>query len=225
LAEYEMSMKDLEEVLDEIISRMEDSSLVVQHKAELLAAIDFSYQDNPYNNFKEQEQLLQLWSNIDGPESQLVMGQKYISVHDSMLAFLEAFLTGGLADYVIEHGFCSQPTLENLTVATVSGVVFAIVNIFHNASSLEDDDFCVYLQCVSNFREYKEFTLGDLIEWVPFGKTCNMHNEKWECDYLEQDDKCSMSKERIEKALSNLMSKNILDKRHEDKTDYFKFRW
>ena len=84
------------------------------------------------------------------------------------------------------------------------------------------------MQATTHFREYNEFTIEDLKSWFTDAKhpICNMHNNTWDCDYLEETtNECKMiQKQMLEKALKSLYDKGLLMTRKEDHKYVFKFK-
>ncbi len=222
MAEYKMSYDELQKFIDEAINNSYgNKDILSSHKAEILTALTGVFADESIANQKEQNQLMELWTNQQNEKSQLLLGKRYIRIYDGMLAFLEAFLTGGLCDVIFDVALgVTLPAA--LTVGAVSSIVTVIVKVFSEAASLEDFDFCLYMQLVTHFYEKKEFSKDDIISWYPSGGICNMHTSKWDCCHLESNDKCSVEEKDIDEILQSLYDKEILNYRHEgDKKIYF----
>lgn len=137
-----------------------------------------------------------------------------------MIAFIKAACSSGLMDV-----FLSGNPAARITVGVISGVVFSLIELFTNISCLDELDFCIYMQAVCHFKKHKYFTKNDLLEWFPHDRDliCNMHNSKWDCDFLEND-KCSMiANAGIEQALKSLKEKELLTSEHREKQDFYKF--
>ena len=215
MAEYKMSYDELQGFIDEAINNSHgNKDKLLSHKAEILTALTGVFADEPMANQKEQNQLMELWTNQQGEKSKLLLGKRYIRIYDGMLAFLEAFLTGGFCDVVLDM-VLGVPFPAAITVGAVSSVVSVIVKIFSEAASLEDFDFCLYMQAVTHFYEKKEFSMDDIISWYPSGSTCNMHNSKWDCCHVVPNDKCGVNIKDIDDIVKSLYDKGILNCRHE----------
>lgn len=77
MAEYYISYKELEKLIDQYIADSVDSVQLIEHKAEILAALTGDYEQNNWDSAKE---MISLWENqIDKP-SQLLLGSRYIRV-------------------------------------------------------------------------------------------------------------------------------------------------
>lgn len=217
-----MSYDELQNFIDEAINKSYgDKDKLLSHKAEILTALTGVFADESIANQKEQNQLMELWTNQQGEKSQFLLGKRYIRIYDGMLAFLEAFLTGGLCDAILDVALgVSLPA--SLTVGAVSSVVTVIVKVFSEAAKLEDFDFCLYMQIVTHFYEKKEFSKDDIMLWYPSGCDCNMHISKWDCCHTEPNDKCGVKEKDIDEIIQSLYDKGILDYRHEsDNKMYF----
>ena len=220
MAEYKMSYEELQNFIDGAIKNSHgDRDKLISHKAEILTALTGVFADESIANQREQNQLMELWTNQQDDKSQLLLGKRYIRIYDGMLAFLEAFLTGGFCDVILDVALgVSLPAA--LTVGAVSSVVSVIVKVLSEAANLEDYDFCLYMQIVTHFYEKKEFSKEDVMLWYPMGNICNMHTSKWSCCHKEPDNKCGVKD--IDEIIQSLYDKGILDYRHEsDKKKYF----
>ena len=84
------------------------------------------------------------------------------------------------------------------------------------------------MQATTHFREYSEFTIEDLKSWFPDVEhpICNMHNNTWDCDYLEEStDFCKMIQlQKLEQALKSLYDKGLLMMKKEEHKYVFKFK-
>ncbi len=223
MAEYYISYKELENLLDQYIAEVADSAQLVEHKAEILSALTGDYEQGNWDSAKE---MISLWENQINTPSQLLLGSRYIRVQQVMLDFLKIACVSGLLDAVIMY--ISQGNFTGFTISVGSNIAVALWELFTNVKKLEDWDFCVYMQATAHFREYNEFTLEDLKSWFSDvgNPICNMHNNTWECDYLEENtDICKMIQEQaFEKALKSLYDKGLLMTRKENHKYVFKFK-
>ena len=172
-----------------------------------MAALTGDYEQNNWDSAKE---MISLWENQIEKPSQLLLGSRYIRVQQIMLDFLKVSCTSGLIDALILH--ISQGSFAGFTVSVGSGIAVALWELFTAVKKLDDWDFCVYMQATTHFREHSEFTMDELISWLPNEEhpICNMHNDNWECDYLEENDTCSfVRKDKIEQALKSLYDKGL----------------
>lgn len=216
MAEYNMTYDDLKNYIDECIDRVEYKTDLSEHKTEILAALTI----NENKDHCAAQDMLSLWENQIGMPSELLLGTRYIRIKDSMIAFLNAAFSSGLADALI-----SANPVEGLTVGVVSGVFCALIELFRTVSELSDFDFCIYMQAVCHYRTHKLFTKNDLYEWFPHGGSliCNMHNSTWDCEHIEND-KCLMTADnRIDRALDSLEKKGLLKIESHAKQDFCKF--
>lgn len=219
MAEYNMTYNDLKRFIDRCIEISENKMNLSKYKAEILAALTLN---EISDNSMETSDAISLWENQLGTPSELLLGTRYIRIKDSMIAFVEAACCSGLIDALL-----SVDPVTGLTVSVIAGVMMSLRNLFTTVSDLDDQDFCVYMQAVTHFKTHKFFTKEELLEWFPHDMNliCNMHNSKWDCDFLESD-RCSIIvKGGIEKALESLDKKSLLICEHKDKTDYYKFPW
>lgn len=217
MVEYNMTYDELKNFIDECIDNSEYKENLSKHKAGILAAMTVNVNsDNP----AEMKDELSLWENQIGMPSEMLLGTRYIRIKDCMIAFIEASCSSGLVDALI-----SADPVTGITVGVVSGVVCSLIELFTSVSSLDDLDFCIYMQAVWHFRKHKPFTKSDLLDWFPHGTnlTCNMHNSKWDCEFFEND-KCTMiASGGIEQALASLQEKGLLKRERHDKQDYYRF--
>lgn len=223
MAEYYISYKELENLLDQYIAEVVDDARLIEHKAEILSALTGDYEQGNCDSAKE---MVSLWENQINAPSQLLLGSRYIQVQQIMLDFLKVACTSGLIDALIVY--ISQGDFTGFTVSVGSGITVALWELFTTVKKLDDWDFCVYMQAVTHFRQYNEFTIEDLKSWFPDEEhpVCNMHNNTWDCDYLEEmTDTCKMmQKQELEKALKSLYDKELLTTKKEDHKYVFKFK-
>lgn len=223
MAEYYISYKELESVLDQYIAEVSDGVQLVEHKAEILSALTGDYEQGNWDSAKE---MISLWENQINTPSQLLLGTRYIRVQQIMLDFLKVACTSGLIDALILY--ISQGNFTGFTFSVGSGIAVTLWELFTTVKKLDDWDFCVYMQAATHFREYSEFTIEDLKSWLPDAghPTCNMHNSTWDCDYLEETtDVCKMiQKQKLEQALKSLYNKGLLMTNKEDHKYVFRFK-
>lgn len=219
MAEYSMTYEELKNFIDECIDNSESRVNLSKHKAEILAAITTDVNDENSSDIKE---VLSLWENQIGMPSELLLGTRYISIKDCVITFIEVACCSGLVDAII-----SAEPVEQITVGVLSGVVWPLIHLFTSVSSLNDLDFCIYMQAVSHFKEHKPFTEKDLLDWFPHGEnlTCNIDNPKWDCEFIENDECTIIAEGGIEHALDSLMEKGLLKKERHDKQNFYKFSY
>lgn len=200
-----------------------DKEELLQHEAEILTALTGVFSDELVANQKEQEQLIELWSNQQGNKSQLLLGKKHIRIHDGMLEFIKAFLVGGAFELVLEisKGLCFPSAFP---VSTVSSIVLALVQLFRSAATLDDYDFCLYMQVVTHYYEKKRFTKDDVISWYPISGVCNMHTDKWNCKHAGANDICGVTLDDIDWILNSLVEKKILDRKQNENILLYKIK-
>lgn len=207
MAEYSISYDEIEVVLDEYISESASADRLNAHKAEILAAITGNYEPGEESSMNE---TVALWQNRLGKPAELRIGRIYIRVQDIMLFFLKMVCSSGLLEAVIA-GASGQPTGFHTDTSTSCAI--AIWELFQSVKTLDDTDFCVYMQALTHWREHKSFTEDELISWFPHGEKeqCNMHNDTWNCTHLGENDACRMLQDdRIKTALASLQSKKFL---------------
>ena len=222
MAEYYISYEELEKLIDQYIEDSVDNVQLTEHKAEILAALTGDYEQNNWDFAKE---MISLWENQINEPSQLLLSSRYIRVQQSMLDFLKVFCVSGLIDALIIY--ISQGSFAGFTVSVGSGITVALWELFAAVKKLDDWDFCIYMQATTHFREHSEFTMEELKSWLPNEENpvCNMHNNKWECDYLEENDSCDIiCEDRIKQALKSLYDKGLLGLRKENHKYFYKFK-
>ena len=222
VAEYYISYKEMCDIVEEYISTAEQHDLLKQYKNEILAALTGDFGKGDLNSVQE---MISLWENQEKKPSQLLLGTRYIRVQQSMMDFLEMLLTSGVADALIEY--IAQGSFAGFTVSAGTSVAFALWKLFNNVKTLDDWDFCVYMQATTHFKAHKDFTLEDLKSWMPSSEhpICNMHNSKWDCDYwIEESDTCIIQEnQKLTDAVNSLCDKGLLSRRKEDNKYIFKF--
>lgn len=215
MAEYNITYEEIQEFVDEYINKSQDSENLKLHRSEILAAITARDESDREDNTSMKE-TIELWENQVGSPSELLLGTRYIVIKDSVIKFIKMALTSGLIDAIVKN---PQNSMTGLTVGSVFGIVFSLIDIFKSVSELEDFDFCVYMQAVTHFREHREFTVNDMKQWFPHGSNinCNMHNSKWDCEHLLNDDTCNMlQRDYLKEALDSLCRKNLLTFKRKD---------
>ena len=125
MAEYYISYKELEKVIDQYIADSIDNAQLKEHKAEILAALTGDYEQNNWDSAKE---MISLWENQIEKPSQLLLGSRYIRVQQIMLDFLKVSCTSGLIDALILH--ISQGSFAGFTVSVGSGIAVALWELF-----------------------------------------------------------------------------------------------
>lgn len=216
MAEYHMTYEEIASIVDKAISETEEKDNLRLYQPAIMAAITGDYEQG---NCKEVPEMVALWENMIAEPSQLLLGTRYIRIQGAMIELIKLALTSGFVDTVISSAVvasgvsAASAAVVAPGVSAASAVVFALYDIFGKASKLEDDDFCVYLQAVTHFREHTEFTEEELMSWFPHGEhpRCNMHNSTWRCDYLGDNDICTIQEEKVQSALKSLKTKGILD--------------
>lgn len=222
MAEYYISYKEICDLVNDCILTIEDRDLLEKHKAEILAALVGDFEQD---NWGPVTDMVSLWENQVKAPSQLLLGNRYIRVQKSMIEFVIAVLTSGVADSVIEYAM--QGSVSGFTISVGASIAIALWKLFGSAKTLDDWDFCVYMQAVSHFKQHKEFAKEDLAEWMPTDSkpVCNMHNDKWDCDYLNNDDTCNIFEtHRLDGAIKSLCDKGILIPKKVDHKYTFKFK-
>ena len=217
MAEYYLSYHDMYYFVENNINKNDDN--VVGYKAEILTAFTGSFEGK---NTCDISQMVALWDNQILQPSELLLGTRYIRVSEAAICFIEVALASGLLDGLIQF-ILGQPL--KLEISIGSAIVLSVKNLLSSVCSLDDWDFCVYLQAVTHFRKHKKFSKNDLISWFPeFSTQCNMHTSKWECSHRDENDKCKINESKqIDDALSSLELKGIIKKNFEQNNYTFQF--
>lgn len=223
MAEYYMTYDELSDVLDDLIEKATDNENLYKYKAEILAALTGNYDRNDYDSVNEN---VTLWENQLSNNSEAVFGTRYIRVQSIMLSCLGTLCTSGLLDAVIMYAVTGN--VSGFSISVGATVTIAIWELFNLVKKLDDWDFCIYMQAATHFREHKEFTKNDLIDWLPGPEKniCNMHDSRWDCDYRTDKDECDIiNQNAIDDSIESLISKNLLEKNKEKRGTYtFKFK-
>lgn len=226
MAEYNMSYEEVKGFVDDVVSQPETSDGIKTYRAEILAAL--TAKDDQDYEFISVKESLELWENQIGTPSELLLGTRYIIVKDSLLSFIEVTATSGALDAIILAFSNPENPMIGMSISVAASIVSGLIELFQSISRLEDHEFCVYLQAVSHFRTHKKFTLQDLQEWFPHGQRnkCNMHNTKWQCEHILEDDICGMLQgSHLMEALVSLEKKKVLKSEHRSGQIIYMFRW
>lgn len=220
MAEFYISYEDIVSLVNKWTDATPQFKLTQLYKSEILAAITCNLDVNEATV----SNVVSWWKNTVSEPSQFVLRTKYISLKDIMLIFLEQAIASGAIETIISIAIAEHQLV--VPISTSSNIAIMIFKWLKSCNSLENDDFCVYLQarmhsCV-NFCTNNEFTVKDLIDWFPQnGDTCNAHDSRWDCEYMK-DDKCS-AHDHINCMLKSLKDKNILT--YNEKTKKYSFKW
>ena len=221
MAEYYMTYSEISNELDKYLSESKENSNIEKYKAEVLAAITGNYSQNDLDSV---HQMVELWQNQIAQPSKLLFGHRYICVQSMMLSFLASACTSGLLVAIINS--IATGNLSGFNISVGSSISIAIWELLNSVKKLDNWDFCIYMQAVTHFHQYKKFSESDLISWFPDNSSaCNMHNDKWDCDYLNDNDTCNMlSEQHIKESLDSLCSKNLLKKEKENGIYVYQFK-
>ena len=222
MAEYYISYNEINNLIEECISLTENHEALEKYKAEILAALTGDFEQN---DLKSVQEMIALWENQNIKPSQLLLGNRYILVQQSMIDLLKAIFTSGIVDAIIRYAM--QGDLSGITVSVGMSITIALWDLLNNVKTLNDWDFCVYMQAVTHFKAHEWFSLEDLKCWMPTaGKPiCNMHNNTWSCDYWNADDTCKIQEDQnLEAAISSLRDKDLLSISKENHQYVFKFK-
>lgn len=139
-----------------------------------------------------------------------VIGTKFISISDIGMDFLAFIMCNGPADYV---AYCvSNQSFVAPSAGLAMGLAYFIYSELKKAVQLRGDEYCIYKQAVIHFRRHGDFSLLDMIEWLPEqNRICNMHNNKLYCRYRDNDF-CRLrnQKEKILDIMQIMVDKGIL---------------
>ncbi len=93
MAEYYISYRELEKLFDQYIAETPNNSQLLEHKAEILAALTGDYEQGNWDSANE---MISLWENqIDKP-SQLLLGVKIHSSATNYVGFPKSVLYIGV---------------------------------------------------------------------------------------------------------------------------------
>ena len=224
MSEYYISYGDLERVIDKSIEETSENNRLTEHKAEIMAALTSNFKQSSPENINEN---ISLWENQIKSPSQLLMGTRYVRISQILLEFLKVSFTSGIMDALIKFFAEGDVSGFSTPLSISSSIAFGIWDLFNSVKKLDDWDFCVYMQAVTHFREYKEFTYEELVSWFPDDdhKKCNMHTTTWECDFLDNDDMCSiLQKDKVESSLNSLYDKGLLAFNKSNNKFIYKFK-
>lgn len=207
MAEYNMTYNELENEIDSYIRATPNNQKLLEYRAEIMAAITGDYsQHDPISV----DETISLWQNQLDRSTELRIGKKYIAVRSSLFEFLPKLCASGMLDALIvlkETG-----SMAGFTISVGTSIAIAIWELINSVKTLDDWDFCIYMQAVTHFNENHGFTKDDLLGWLPHGQppTCNMHNSIWQCEYFH-DHVCTMViDDHVDDALKSLINKKIL---------------
>lgn len=139
-----------------------------------------------------------------------VIGTKFVSISDIGMDFLAFIMCNGSADYIV---YCaSNQSFVAPSAGLAMGLAYFIYSELKKVVQLRGDEYCIYKQAVTHFRRHEEFSLLDMIEWLPDqNRNCNMHNDKLYCRYRD-DDFCILrcQKEKVLDTMQMMVDKGIL---------------
>lgn len=216
MAEYHMTYEEIASVVDEAIREAKEQENLQAYQPAIMAAITGDYEQD---NLKEIPEMITLWKNMIAKPSQLLLGTRYIRIQGVMIEVIKLALTSGFVDALITYITGGS---VGFSVSLGTTVAITLYDLFGRASKLEDDDFCVYLQAMTHYHQYRAFTEEDLMDWFPHGGNdiCNMHNSTWRCDHLKDGDICGVDRQKIQSALNTLRCKGILKREKDDNGQY-----
>lgn len=220
MAEYSITYEEIQDFVDDCISRAENPDFLKKYRLEILSAITAQdyYLDN--NCQAAIRNSMELWKNQIASPSRLLLGKRYITIKDTVINLIEGLIVSGFIDVLIQK-INNEPVA--LTVSGIGTIVFALIRVFESAKELEEFDFCIYMQAMTHFKEHEEFTIDDLKQWLPHDKRvrCNMHDSRWDCSHRQKDDSCGiLDGTHLDDALKSLIQKNILDIKYKEKHAY-----
>lgn len=219
MAEYYISYNDMFQFIEDNLKENDEN--VNKYKAEILTALTGDFEAKKFDDISE---MVSLWDNQIIQPSELLLGTRYIRVSDVAMFFIEVALNSGLFEALI--AFCLEQPID-FEMTGVFDIVLSIQKLISSVCTLDDMDFCIYMQAVTHFRKHKEFDINDLKDWFPqTSNRCNMHTSKWNCTYYNnEDDTCSiMSSDNLNKALESLEKKGILRKEYNGEKYTFQFK-
>ena len=115
MAEYYVSYEEMNELVDDILKKIPDESLLHEYKAELLAAITGYYGGE---NKSTSSEMIALWQNSITEKSELLIRNRYIRVQKFMLEFLTLVCTSGIIDAIISSVLVGSITGFNISIGS-----------------------------------------------------------------------------------------------------------
>lgn len=215
-AEYSMMCEELSDYVKECYGLGEDGSKLSESDLEkiscVLAALTGNYDIHRLDLPKQTDNLICTWENeLSVSKNEFVIGKHYIRISGILLFFISAAASTGLLDMGIQQFTAGTPIL--ISASQPVNVVLGLVQWFQTVQDLDDDDFCVYMQAVTHSKQHKQFTENELLNWFPHGEnqTCNMHNSKWDCAFLNRSDMCEIiAKDKLNDSIKSLEKKKLL---------------
>jgi hypothetical protein len=228
MAEYNMNYEEIRQFLDTTIKKLDKPETIKKYQAEILAAITARDEDdNVYLTAINES--VELWENQIGTPSELLLGTRYIVIKDSVLYFIEMAAASGLLAFILNNLSKPEKIMTVNDISTATNVAVGLIRLFQSVAELEDFDFCIYMQAVTHFKEHKPFTIDELKDWFPHGEKCdcNMHNSKWNCTHILDDDSCNMLQvDNLSIALDSLCNnKKILKRVCKERHFEYSFKW
>ncbi|MCD7955066.1 MAG: hypothetical protein LUG93_04780 [Lachnospiraceae bacterium] len=234
MAEFFMTYENVVSFLDDCIEQSPDPEILREHKTEILAAVT-ARDESVRDERKAVEDSLQLWENQTSSPSELLLGSHYIVIRDIVIEFIRAASGSGFLGQLIQNVLSHENGIEcdiGTGVTIGAAAVFFIMDTFKSVAALDDFDFCVYRQAVVHFAR-KDFTEEDMRKWFPGEEhlTCNMHDSRWDCTHLMEEDICDMlsqaadkQNDNLKQAIKSLLEKKILTVNYINGVEHYSFR-
>jgi hypothetical protein len=208
MAVYEVTRAYLGKFVDD---QIEKNPKLKDYRDELLDILcsNTSNQDFMANDLDNDDK----WPFEDKEPTQLyVRDSKYhIRIKDVAVDFFEMVFSGALFDsvYIMFSG-CKNEQIATFEIT--KDIIWFISRLIREyVVKLDNTEFCIYLQVITHFSEHREFTVSDLIGWLPTcGTECNMHTDKWVCSRFENG-MCYFQEDSIEQVLERMVKKNIFE--------------
>lgn len=139
-----------------------------------------------------------------------LVGTKFVELSDIAVDFIQFIVCDGALTYMLD---CLN---NNSIVApgvpmSVAAAIF-IYRLLKKAIQLNGYEYCLYKQAVTHFRRFEDFSLDDMVGWLPeYNSRCNMHCNELYCRY-RKNDKCIIKedKETILDKLDNMCERHLL---------------
>lgn len=225
MAEYYISYEELEELINDTISSLEENEILHDHKPEILAALTGDFGQSPTNT----KEMVALWENQISNPSTLLIKHRYILIESSMIEFLRLTITSGILEALITYVSAGTPLAMSLTLGGT--IAFSIWDFFNSVKTLDNWDFCIYKQIIANSSVNDEFSIYDLQKWMPSKgcPDCNMAEDTWDCDFKDKENPrlCTiMNEQRLNLSLKSLYDKGLIvpAKGKASQTYTFKFK-
>lgn len=149
--------------------------------------------------------------------------KQHICVKSMVLDFIKIFFSPEVW-HTIKAIYCKFKNIadENFKVEDIYIIITNLKKaIVNNIVKLTDENFCLYLQMVTHFKEHAPVSIEEMIEWLPdFEAGCCWDATDWECRYCVSS-KCTLKgkenyaelvKQQLEKMTADKLLLSVLNK-------------